>query len=88
MFVFVFLPEPAHVRVSMHVCVCVFLREVCVCLCVCILWPLGLPVSHWHEVNPTKAVLVLSNSSLAHGRLSQGDLRCLWVCERACSGVS
>lgn len=86
MFVFVFLPEPAHVRVSMHVCVCVFLREVCVC--VCILWPLGLPVSHWHEVNPTKAVLVLSNSSLAHGRLSQGDLRCLWVCERACSGVS
>ncbi len=64
----VFLPEHASVRVSV------------VFLCVCIFWPLGRPVSHSHEVNPSKAVLVLSNSSLAHGRLSQGDLCCLCEC--------
>lgn len=67
----VFLPEHASVRV-------------CVFECVCILWPLGLPVSHSHEVNPSKAVLVLSNSSLAHGRLSQGDLCCLCECVSGC----
>ncbi len=72
----VFLPEHASVCVSMHVCV--------VFECVCILWPLGLPVSHSHEVNPSKAVLVLSNSSLAHGRLSQGDLCCLCECVSGC----